>query len=353
MKLDVTRLMASRPAKHFNNCKVSDIDPLSKSSIPREVEVILPDADGSKVLAMWHGEQAVAVDDYVRVRRDTSDSIYTIEGYGGSSGLASGGKIYQLWESDGDAVAWAVDADGNLEDQQGRTTVAEWYDYSLLDSADLSGIASHFRDNDTSYPAGWTEVDAPNYTDTNDIYSFWRVQGTSAETNWKYRIQSSLTLESIAANRYISFLLGPIFWRDASYTADLHWRFGMYRDNAGSIDENTYIRVDIYWNSGSSIWQIRGEEQDGSTPHASSYVTLDQAPLRPLWLRVNVQNGAAKRTRAYYGSVQAALGQQLLLSQSPSSAPTWGQVWVQIEMTRGAGLGDMFYMGGIDYMDTA
>jgi len=88
MNIDTTRLMASRPPKHFGNCKISDTDPLSKASIPREIEVVLPDGDGSKVLAMWHGEQAIAVDDYVRVRRDTTDSIYVVEGYGGSTGGA-------------------------------------------------------------------------------------------------------------------------------------------------------------------------------------------------------------------------------------------------------------------------
>lgn len=116
MKLDTTRLMAVRPPKHYNNCKVSDLDPLSRSAVPREIEVVLPDADGSKVLAMWYGSPVLAVDDYVRIRRDTTDTnIYVVEGFGGGSGAGLDDvQVSKLYESDGGGPAWEVDADGDL-----------------------------------------------------------------------------------------------------------------------------------------------------------------------------------------------------------------------------------------------
>lgn len=95
MNIDITRLMAVRPPKHFNNCLVADTDPLGKGTIPREIEIVLPNADGSKVLAMWHGYPSVAVNDYVRVRRDGTDTnILVVEGAGGSTGAGAGGGVW-------------------------------------------------------------------------------------------------------------------------------------------------------------------------------------------------------------------------------------------------------------------
>lgn len=102
MNIDITRLMANRPPKHYNNCKVSDMDPLSKGTIPREIEVILPDADGSKVLAMWYGFPSLAVNDYTRLRRDTTDTnVFIIEGTGGdTSGEIDHGSLAGLGDDD-------------------------------------------------------------------------------------------------------------------------------------------------------------------------------------------------------------------------------------------------------------
>lgn len=86
LKLDTTELYANRPPKHFNNMKVLDLDPLSKAAFPREIEVLAPDGDGARQLAMWHGFPELAVNDFVRCRRDTSDTnILIIEGAGGGT----------------------------------------------------------------------------------------------------------------------------------------------------------------------------------------------------------------------------------------------------------------------------
>jgi hypothetical protein len=237
---------------------------------------------------------------------------------------------------------------------QNSIVQGSWFDYSLIDSANTSGVSSHFKDNTATYPAGWTEADAAVTTMTNDIYSFWTLHGSSVDTTWKYRKKSSINLESLAAT-YASFMFGPLMWRDANYTADLHYRFGIYRNNAGVIDEQTYVRVDFYWNSASAIWQYRLEEKDGTTAHTSAYVTiLDNPPLQGLiWFRMNVLNTATKPVRTHIGTTNKPLTHTLFASQTPSAAPTWGDIWVQIELSRGAGVLDILWLGAIDYSNDA
>jgi hypothetical protein len=242
------------------------------------------------------------------------------------------------------------DVNGNLIIVE-RVTEAVWPDFALIDKANACGVASHFRDNDASYPAGWTETDAALATNTNSIYSFWFLSGSAAETSWKYRIQTSITLESLAANAWASFQFGPLLFRDGDFTADVDYYFGLYRDSSG-IDETTFSRVHLWWDSSSSLWKIRGEEKDGSTEHDGSWITLDQNPLtQPLWIRFLVRNDAGtKTTRQYFGTQPYGEYHQLLLDQAPSSAPTWGQVWLQIHQSRAGGLLDYLSIGAIDYL---
>ena len=86
LNIDVTQLYGSRPPKHYSNIKVLDLDPLSKGTLlPREIEVLMPDGDGARVLAIWHGFPQLAVNDYVRCRRDTTAAVLIVEGAGGAS----------------------------------------------------------------------------------------------------------------------------------------------------------------------------------------------------------------------------------------------------------------------------
>lgn len=211
---------------------------------------------------------------------------------------------------------------------------------------------NHFVENLSSYPTEWTEVDAAATTNTNKSHSFWYLQGASTETSWRYRQQSGVNIESSTSNYWQSFMFGPILLRDGGYTADLSYYFGMYRNNAGVIDTNTYSRVQIYWNSGSSIWQIRGQENDGSTAHNGTFITIDQNPIpQPLYVRFLVRNDTGKTTRIYFGTSPNPDSHQLLLDQTPTVAPTWGQVWLDIVMARGAGVQDYLYIGAIDFLE--
>lgn len=220
----------------------------------------------------------------------------------------------------------------------------------LVDAANASGVASNFRNNSATYPAGWTQADAPLDTNTNLVYSLWYLRGSSAETSHDHRKKSSINLEGITASSWGSFTYGPIIFRDADYTADLDYYFGLYRNNAGAIDTATYARLRLHWNSATSQWQVIGEESDGAAPHNAT-VTLDQNPvLQPLFFRIAIQNAAAKTIRVYVGTTPVPKTHQLILAQSPTTPPTWGDLWVRINQSRGAGVEDYLFIGALDYV---
>jgi len=231
-----------------------------------------------------------------------------------------------------------------------RIVEAVWVDYPLYDTANALGITSHWRDNDGSYPDGWTELDAANDANTNDVYSFWTLKGSNVETSWDYRRQNSMDLETVAD--WVSVQIGPCMLRDGDFAADIDYYFGVYPDDGG-IDTTIYSRVHLWWDSANSLWKIRGEEHDGSTGHDSSWVTLDQDPLQPFYMRAAVTGAAGKTTRQYYGASYITNTQTLLQSQAPSSAPTWGQFWVRLHQSRGAGVSDALIIGSIDYIASA
>ena len=212
----------------------------------------------------------------------------------------------------------------------------------------------HFLQNAASYPAGWTEVDAPVSTNTNEFKSFWNINGSSTNLTWKYRKQTGINIENLAANVFQSFLFGPIYFRDGQYPVDIVYKFGVYRNNAGAIDEQTYVRAVLKWNSASTVWQVYIEEKDGTTAHSSAAKDLSFPIPQPLYFRVVIRNDATKLVRGYVGLGWTNKSHSLLLTQTPTAAPTWGQVWCQIEETRiiGGGVDDYLFLGAIDAFGT-
>lgn len=226
--------------------------------------------------------------------------------------------------------------------------IAPWVDYPLGDTTN----GSHFNDNTGSgtMPAGWTQGDAPQAMQVNNPYGFWTINGAAGEASWAFRrqIPSGFNIESLASNAWKSFLVGPVLLRDGVYTADVNYYFGIYRNNAGSIDANTFARININWSSASSIWQIRAERKDGTTQTNGTYTTIARAPVPALWLRVALQNATNKPMAAYWGGVPFVSLNSLLMSANVGSV-TWGQAWWQFSMSRGAGADDRVLIGGIDY----
>lgn len=226
--------------------------------------------------------------------------------------------------------------------------IAPWVDYPLGDTTN----GSHFNDNtgNGTMPAGWTQGDAAQAMQVNSPYGFWTITGASGEASWAFRrqIPSGFNIESLGSNVWKSFLVGPILLRDSGYTADVNYYFGIYRNNAGSIDQNTFARININWSSASSIWQIRGERKDGTTQTNGTYVAIARAPVPALWLRVALQNATNKPTAIYFGGVPFVSLNTLLMSANVGSV-TWGQAWWQFSMSRGAGADDRVLIGGIDY----
>ena len=222
-------------------------------------------------------------------------------------------------------------------------------DYPLADQTN----GSHFTDNSITYPAGWTQVDAPQATSTSDLYSYWSIVGAAGETAWKYRKQTPFTIAALATNAHKSFIAGPILIKESLPTADLNYYFGVYRDNAGTIDENTFCRLNINWLAASSLWQVRAERKDGTTQTNGTYYALPRVPVGPFWLRVTLKNSTNRDVFAYVGAVPLSLMQMQLMNATVGSGVTWGQVWIQFHMSRGAGPDDRILIGGVDYSGDA
>lgn len=218
-------------------------------------------------------------------------------------------------------------------------------DYPLLDPTN----GSHFVNNSSSYPAGWTQADAPQTTNTNDAYSFWSIVGSSGDAAWKFRKQTPFDIGALAANGFKSFHVGPLIIKESLPTANLNYYFGIYRDNAGAIDENTFLRININWLAASSLWQIRAERKDGITQTNGTYYTLARVPVGPLWLRLTLKNSTNRDVYAYMGPVPFAVMQMQMMNSNVGSGVTWGQVWWQFHSSRGAGPDDRVMVGGIDY----
>lgn len=275
-------------------------------------------------------------------------------------------KVSKIWESDGGGVALASDADGNMTAAADLTVTSTAYVDQRVESPLYEfpliltgGEGSHFLDNDSSYPAGWTEADAASATDTETLYSHWYLVGTSSETSWKYRIQTSTDLENdVAASAQCRFMFGPVIFKNAAYTADVDYYFGMYRNNAGAIDENTFCRVHLQWSSSGSVWRIRGETKDSSssTQHDGAWTNFSLPVNSRFWLVLGVTNAAAKTCLSYAGANYTPAGAGSLAAefmnnlqvQNPTTALTWGTVWLQVHQTRGAGATDRLLIGAYD-----
>lgn len=221
-----------------------------------------------------------------------------------------------------------------------------WLDYPLVDTTN----GSHFNDNTGSgtIPSGWTQTDAAQLTRLDQPYGFWQIVGASGETSWAFKKQSPFTIESLAANAWKSFWVGPLLLREGLYTADVNYYFGVYRDSAG-IDVNTFARININWSSASSIWQVRAERKDGTTQTNGTYYALSRIPAQPIWLRVGLQNNTNKNMVGYMNGTPFVALDMPLMSAAVGSGVTWGQVWWQFSMSRGAGNDDRILIGGIDY----
>lgn len=223
--------------------------------------------------------------------------------------------------------------------------IAPWADYPLFDATN----GSHFNDDSATYPTGWTQADAPQTTNSNDAFGFWSIVGSSGDAAWKYRRQTPFDIGALASNAYKSFHLGPIIIKESLPTADLNYYFGIYRNNAGAIDENTFLRININWLNASSLWQIRAERKDGTTQTNGTYYPLARLPVAPLWLRLTLRNSTNRDVFAYFGAVPFPVMQMQITNSTVGSGVTWGQVWWQIHSTRGAGPDDRVMVGGMDY----
>lgn len=238
-----------------------------------------------------------------------------------------------------------------VQEQSSINGLFSWVDYPLNDLTN----GSHFNENTgtNTIPTGWTQTDAAQTTAMNDEYGFWSIVGSSGDAAWKFRKQTPFTIGSLATNEYKSFWVGPVIIKESLPTADLNYYFGVYRNNAGAIDENTFIRININWLNASSLWQIRAERKDGTTQTNGTYYPLARLPVAPLWLRLVLRNSTNRDVLAYFAGVPFPVAQMQLMNATVGSGITWGQVWLQFHSSRGAGTDDRIMVGGIDYSGDA
>lgn len=292
--------------------------------------------------------------------RDTSGNLHASTTGGGNIDLEGTGNI--IYDADADTYDTETADDevtryigGNARmqyDDEGIKSLSRilegvWYDYPLSDTTE----GDHFRQNAATYPAGWTEVDAPAATNTNNLYSFWFIRGTSADVSWDYRLQTGITIESMAANAWASFLFGPFLFRDGKYTADVDYYFSIHGQTAAAFDASKYVRVHLQWSSAGSVWRIQGESDanDGGGQTASGWTNLTAGPIvQPLFFRVAIQNNVNKTTREYWGAQYLPAYHSII--QQVDETTTWGQVWWRVHQSRGAGIDDYWSLGAIDYL---
>lgn len=218
---------------------------------------------------------------------------------------------------------------------------APWLDYPLLDGT--NGL--NFNTG-TTYPAGWTEVTAAYITGISA--GFWHIQGNDANPAWKYKVQGAYTVETFTV--YKSVMFGPIMISDRKLADDVTYYFGYYRNNAGVLDANTYVRFELWWDSANSLWKVRSAGKDGTSEVNGSWLSLDYPFfIQPLWLRVAIID--ARTARVYMGMQQNPILHTFMDTLNLTASSTWGQAWVQVHMSRGAtdGTVNHLYIGAIDF----
>jgi hypothetical protein len=224
---------------------------------------------------------------------------------------------------------------------------APWYDQWLWDEVE----GSHFTENTPhpSYPTGWTEQDTAQVKDLNYLYSFFHLHGTPENPSWAYCKRSGVTIEGTGT--YNSFQWGPILFRPADMADDMNYWFGVYRNNGGAIDTNTFVRCNIHYSAASASWQVRGEVKDGTTQTNSPYRDLAFPVPFPIFIRLMIHDGPNDQVRVYLGTNHINISQNMLLDVNLNlGAVNWGTPWWQMRMMRGAGVHDYMLVGGIDYL---
>ena len=259
-------------------------------------------------------------------------------------------NVTTLYSPDGTETALSADNNGDITVNSPTAgqgiSYAHWHMGKLVDSTE----GQLFNQNTASTPTGWTETDAADQSTTAEKYGFWFLAGTSAETSYDYRKQSGVTIESLASNFYAAFQFGPLLFRDAAYTADVDYTFGVHRDNSG-IDLDTFVRGNLHWDSSMTQWQVRGESKDGTTQTNGTYQTFSFPLQMPIYLRVVVRNhttAGSRKVRVYVGTSPEPQTHTLL--QDNTFSATWGAVYWRIEQSRGAGNGDNIFLGAVDYL---
>lgn len=199
-----------------------------------------------------------------------------------------------------------------------------------------NGDFEDFADGDASYPSGWTEDDAAATARTDKPVGLWRLVATTGDATYQYSQQRSKNVESLSANEWASYIIGPVWWNDNQWpTDDVDYYFGQHANNAGSPSTTVYARVRLQRNATSGTWRVRGEIKDGTTETQGSWHTFTFPTEQPVYFRITTQNQANKTCRVYMSTAPPALGFGWFKLHEDTPGQTWGQIWSVFAGSRG------------------
>lgn len=233
----------------------------------------------------------------------------------------------------------------------GATAQAQTFGYPLVAPALLPAVSAH-PDSElfvvplASTPPRWTQVDSAVSSNTTTP-GFWSLGATSTNTTWKFRRQ----VAPFPAGNH-SCLFGPLLFRDARWAENVTYRFGVIAGDGGVADESIFLRAVLEWDALTALWRIRAERGSEGVQTNSVWLNLSSNPyIQPVFMRVIVgtPTGTANSSlRAYFGSHWLPYSQTMMRSWA-IPAYAWGDSpFLQMELaSRGAGVNDILYLGGI------
>ena len=209
-----------------------------------------------------------------------------------------------------------------------------------------------FDTNTSGTPSGWTVEDSAASSNENEERGYWYVRNTSGNTASSFSRQKLIT--STEYSNYLSANFYDFSFRDGRYTADLNYYLALHADDGGSPDADTYIRVNLWWDSANSLWKIRGEVNSSGSETLGSFETLSFPLAQPLYFRLtarNIDGSPSGVRRAYIGTSYLPKSQSQLLSVS--NTDVYENPHIRRSISRGSGVEDYSLLGSIDFSGDA
>lgn len=239
------------------------------------------------------------------------------------------------WPATPDARYGQLDADNTWSGMQSM------FQFAGNHVPSISNMGQRFDANDSSTPSGWTEADAANSSNQNDIAGFWYLQNNSNQS-WDYHKALSLPATSWQSTEFMGVRI-----RDGGFTGDQNLYYGIYGDSGSGISDDIYLRCNVHWDSVAGIWEVRGQYKDGTTHVDGSWEPLDNFMPRDFYIRC-VKRSDANTIRVYFGASQYPNQQKAILNTSMDRTVWDDGVHARLESTHSGGIQMYAHIGALD-----